>query len=112
MMATGSLGPLYTDRRAGEGNLPRLMPCLQVSHAPDNAVAELSNTLKSSRAVVSPTLPPRHLGREQSRSCSRPFHILHADCPRVLGSLCGGKNTGTERFSCLKKSFAKQASGK
>lgn len=106
-MATGSLGTLYTDRRAGEGNLPRSMPCLQVSHASDNAVAELSNTLKSSRAVGSPTLPPRHLGREQSLR-SRPFLIRHLVPPPAGFFVVADEKRSVEVDHCLTKMVTKK----
>lgn len=118
MMATGSLGPLYTDRRAGEGNLPRLMPCLQVSHAAHNAVAELANCFPVPRSdsAVSAVFPARasHEHLPSLRTCRRSklvnrssgFPICHAVYPRSPSSLFVTESeVATERFSEQRKSF-------
>jgi hypothetical protein len=86
MMATGGNAVHPTDRRAGEGHPLRLIQCSRPSNAPDNSVGKLANRLKSSRAVVPPIFPPRHLGGQGLVNSLSPFYSVHV-VPRRLSSL-------------------------
>ncbi len=94
-MALGYTRYITSALAARRGASLPLMPLLHKANAPDDAVAQLSDRLKSICAMVPPILPLRQLWGADSRMLRSPFSIPHV-CPRVLGSLCGGENNDTE----------------
>jgi len=122
-MATGGHAVHRTDRRAGEGNLPRLMPLLDKANAPDNAVRQSPDRIPVPRSTRPRTYPDRalttsqaeqaplrHWGGDRKKCVSAPFHSDHV-VPRVGGSVLVAETEAmTGAIACPKKSFAKKTS--